>query len=96
MRLASFADWTPFRSSVELMRIVSLDFVRILNNPKNRYGLSVTELELLNYRAAEIRASSPATANRPGGVEPGGAEGGGVLLDIGHKDPSEGALLEDG
>ena len=65
------------------MRMVTLDFVRILNNPKNRYGLTVTELELLNQRAAEIRVASMPVA----GGEPGGAEGGGVLLDIGHKDP---------
>lgn len=94
MRLASFADWTFFRSSSELMRIVTLDFVRMLNHPKNRYGLSVTELELLSLRAAEVRSTLPAAGGLPGG-ELGGAEGGGVLLDIGHKDPTEGELLED-
>lgn len=90
MRLASFADWTVFRSPSELMRIVTLDFVRILNHPKNRYGLTVTELELLNRHGAEVRAKMPAA-----GGEPGGAEGGGVLLDMGHKEPSEGELLEE-
>ena len=93
MRLASFADWTLFRSSSELMRIVTLDLVRILNHPKNRYGLTMTELELLNRHGAKIRASTPA----PGGEadEPGGAEGGGILLDIGHGEPMEGTLLEE-
>ncbi|MFN2202287.1 MAG: hypothetical protein ACK2UO_13840 [Caldilineaceae bacterium] len=95
LRLASFADWTFFRSSGELMRSVTLDLARILNHPQNRYGLTVTELELLNHRAAEIRKSVPAKSNAPGSVEPGGAEGGGVLLDIGHQSPSEGALLEE-
>lgn len=90
LRLGSFADWTRFRSASELMRIVTLDFVRILNHPKNRYGLTVTELELLSRHAAKIRASIPVT-----GDEPGGAEGGGVLLDMGHKEPPEGALLEE-
>lgn len=90
MRLGSFADWTVFRSLSELMRIVTLDFVRILNHPKNRYGLTVTELELLNRRGVEIRATMPAA-----GGEPGGAEGGGVLLDIGHEAPTDGTLLEE-
>ena len=90
MRLGSFADWTMFPSASHLMRMVTLDIVRILNHPKNRYGLTVTELELLNHRGAQIRATMPAT-----GDEPGGAEGGGVLLDIGHKDPTAGVLLEE-
>jgi hypothetical protein len=95
MRLAGFADWTFFRSGSELMRLVTLDAIRILHHPKNRYGLSVHELELLNLRRAEIRKAMPHVGELPGG-DPGGAEGGGVLLDVGHKDPSEGALLEDG
>lgn len=90
MRLAAFADWTGFRSAGELARMVTLDLVRILHHPENRYGLTVTELELLNLRRAELRSSMPAA-----GGEPGGAEGGGVLLDAGHKDPADGVLLED-
>ena len=90
MRLGSFADWTLFRSSGALKQLVTLDIVRILNNPKNRYGLTMTELELLNRRGAELRASMPVA-----GGEPGGAEGGGVLLDIGHEGPTEGTLLEE-
>jgi hypothetical protein len=90
MRLGSFADWTVFRSPSELMRIVTLDLVRILNHPTNRYGLTVTELELLSRRGAEIRSAMPVA-----GGEPGGAEGGGVLLDIGHEEPPEGTLLEE-
>lgn len=90
MRLGSFVEWTVFRSSSHLMRIVTLDLVRILKNPKNRYGLSVTELELLSLHAAKIKSLTPET-----GQEPGGAEGGGVLLDVGHSEPDEGVSLTE-
>ncbi len=91
MRLGFFRGWTVFSNSAELERLVTLDLVRILNHPKNRYGLTLNELELLNLHANRIRATMPA----PSAGEPGGAEGGGVLLDIGHEEPEEGELLEE-
>ena len=90
MRLGSFVDWTLFSSQSHLMRMVTLDFVRILNHPTNRYGLNVNELELLNRHGAAIRAKYVAA-----GADPGGAEGGGVLLDIGHTEPTEGVPLDE-
>ncbi len=95
MRLASFVEWKPFYSSRHLMRIVTLDLVRILNNPKNRYGLTVNELELLNLHSAKIKAQTSETGQEPGVAEPGGAEGGGVLLDVGHEGPDEGVSLAE-
>lgn len=74
-------EWTRFRSHVELVRIVTFDLVRILNNPTNRYGLTVNDLELLNLHTARMR-KQPLDVQ----VEPGGAEGGGVLLDTVHGD----------
>ncbi|OUC07522.1 hypothetical protein RY27_14415, partial [Litorilinea aerophila] len=67
----------------------TLDLVRTLNHPTNRYGFPVSELEMLNLHAARIRQSLPPTDG-----EPGGAEGGGVLLDAINRDPVDGVLLE--
>lgn len=74
-------EWTRFRSRAELARLVTLDLVRILNHPTNRYGLTVHDLELLKLHAASIRKHTPDVQG-----EPGGAEGGGVLLDTVHGD----------
>jgi hypothetical protein len=82
--------WVPFQSGADLKRIVTQDLVRILHHPTNRYGLSVTELELLNVHARRLEAGRP---TRP--MEPGGAEGGGVLLDFGHREPLAGVALDE-
>jgi hypothetical protein len=74
-------EWTRFRSRTELARIVTLDLVRILNHPANRYGLTVHDLELLKLHSTRIMKEAPDV-----GGEPGGAEGGGVLLDTVHGD----------
>ncbi len=74
-------EWTRFRSRVELARVVTLDVVRILNHPTNRYGLSVHDLELLKLHTTRILKQTPEVQG-----EPGGAEGGGVLLDTVHGD----------
>jgi hypothetical protein len=83
-------QWTPFAGSEELARIVTLDLVNILHHPTNRYGLNVTELELLNLHAGRVKAAG----GRPL-AEPGGAEGGGVLLDVGHREPVQGVALDE-
>ena len=59
--------------------------MRILNHPKNRYGLTLNELELLNLHVQRIRESMPPAQT----VEPGGAEGGGVLLNAHEEDDEE-------
>ena len=74
-------EWTRFRSRPELARIVTLDLVRILNHPTNRYGLTVHDLELLNLHSKRSIKKTPDLRG-----EPGGAEGGGVLLDTVHGD----------
>jgi hypothetical protein len=85
-----FMEWTWFHSRRELWQIVTQDLVRILSHPKNRYGLTVTELELLTLHGKRLRPRPAAPMQ-----EPGGAEGGGVLLDIGHEVFDEDLLLEE-
>ena len=74
-------EWTRFRSRAELARLITVDLVRILNHPTNRYGLTVHDLELLKLHSARILKQTPDLRG-----DPGGAEGGGVLLDTVHGD----------
>lgn len=90
MRLLPASGWQRFASGAELARLVTLDLVELLNHPKNRYGLSVTELELLNRHGRRIKQARIKTFG-----EPGGAEGGGVLLDEGHREPIMGVALDE-
>jgi hypothetical protein len=83
-------QWLPFQNSADLVRIVTLDLARILQHPTNRYGLNVTEPELLNLHARRFNAGQFVSH-----VEPGGAEGGGVLLDFGHREPTQGVALDE-
>jgi hypothetical protein len=83
-------EWKWFHTRRELWQIVTQDLVRILNNPKNRYGLSVTELELLALHGKRLRPREAAPVRVPGG-----AEGGGVLLDSGHEVFDDNLLLEE-
>lgn len=82
--------WVRVFSHAQMARVVTLDVVHILNHPANRYGLSVTELELLNLHAARLRQHAPAVEG-----EAGGAQGGGVLLDMGHREPLLGVALDE-
>ena len=84
------SGWQRFGNGAELARLVTLDLVELLKHPKNRYGLSVTELELLNLHGRRIKGARLKT-----GGEPGGAEGGGVLLDEGHREPIMGVALDE-
>jgi hypothetical protein len=72
-------EWTRFRSHAELARLVTVDLVRILNHPTNRYGLTVNDFELLKLHTARMMRQAPEMRG-----EPGGAEGGGILLDTVH------------
>ena len=82
--------WQPFRNSTELARLVTLDLIDLLNHPTNRYGLTLTELELLSTHRRRLHQI--ATPKRD---ELGGAEGGGVLLDLGHREPLDGVALDE-
>lgn len=84
------SGWKHFRNSQDLVRIVTLDLIELLNHPTNRYGLTVTELELLNTHRRRL-ASLPIQSPK----ELGGAEGGGVLLDVGHREPINGVALDE-
>lgn len=82
--------WQPFYTSDELAQAVTLDLIQILQHPTNRYGLSLTELELLNVHKQRIQRVKATRL-----PEPGGAEGGGVLLDFGHREPIQGVALDE-
>jgi hypothetical protein len=90
----SLVQWQTFNSSAHLASIITLDLIRILDHPTNRYGLTVAELELLNVYGKRIRQRAEQQAE--GMVkEPGGAEGGGVLLDTLRQEPTEGVAVEE-
>jgi hypothetical protein len=89
-KAAAYARWTSFRNSAELGRLVTLDMIRILQNPTNRYGLTVAELELLKLHSRKIQTMAPAAKE-----DPGGAEGGGVLLDSIERSAADDLLLEE-
>ena len=77
-----FINWILFRSYGDLARLITLDLARILNHPTNRYGLTVTDLELLALHAKKFVAAAPDVRE----FDHSGAEGGGVLLDTAHGD----------
>lgn len=82
--------WKPFRHTQDIAQIVTMDLIDLLNHSTNRYGLTVTELELLAGHRRRLNALSSAQP-----AEPGGAEGGGVLLDLGHREPIDGVALDE-
>jgi hypothetical protein len=83
-------EWTNFHNQRQLAQLIGLDLIDLLLHPKNRYGLTLTEIEALRVRRAQIREGMVATV-----VEPGGAEGGGILLDRSQIESEEGVLLEE-
>jgi hypothetical protein len=83
-------SWQRFRNATELARLVTMDLVRMLQHPTNRYGLTVTELELLALHGKRMQRTQVALGN-----EPGGAEGGGVILDSGRREPLDGVAIEE-
>jgi len=83
-------EWTNFHNQRHLAQLIGLDLIDLLLHPKNRYGLSLTEIEALRVRRAQIREGMVVTV-----VDPGGAEGGGVLLDRAQIESEEGVLLEE-
>lgn len=94
MRSTAPLNWIDFGTTAQLAQIISLDLIKILDHPNNRYGLKVAERELLQAHGQRLRerAAHAATAT----VEnPGGIEGGGVLLDDLRKDPINAVLLDD-
>lgn len=80
--------WLEFRSDADLVKLVTIDLARLLNNPTNRYGLTLPELERLQTHLRHLERN-PLQA----GVMLGGAEGGGVLLDAGHREPLTGVVI---
>jgi len=91
----SLINWQTFHSVAHLANIITLDLIRLLDHPTNRYGLTVAELQQLKVlgRRLQQRAAEQADAYVR---EPGGAEGGGVLLDHLRREPADGVALEEG
>ena len=87
----ALVPWQPFVGAEEAARIVALDVAQILKHPANRYGLSLLELEQLTAHVARLQRSTAHAQH----AEIGGAEGGGVLLDMGHREPLLGVPLDD-
>lgn len=89
----SLATWQEFSNVSHLAALITFDLIKTLNHPQNRYGLTVTESELLRTHGTRLRqkaASEAATIV----AEPGGAEGGGVLLDNLRQDPYDAVLID--
>jgi hypothetical protein len=82
-------EWVGFGSGAELAKLVVQDVLRMLHHPANRYGLTVSELERLAVFAAGVERAAVVAA--AGDAE--GAQGGGVLLDLGHREPLLGTML---
>jgi hypothetical protein len=82
--------WVTFQHSADLAQLIVVDVANLLNHPRNRYGLTLLELERLNLY---VQALKQVGANPT--AELGGAEGGGVLLDIGHREPLQGVPLDE-
>ena len=74
----SLVHWDTFRTAGELERLVGRVLVKTLLHPRNRYGLTWVERDLL--RQHRFNATERTTA-----PDPAGAEGGGILLDSGTR-----------
>jgi hypothetical protein len=83
-------EWTDFYNQRHLAQLVGLDLIDRLLHPKNRYGLTLTEVEALRLRRTQIREGMVSTV-----AEAGGAEGGGVILDPNRIEAEAGVLLDE-
>ena len=89
----SLVQWQEFNSSAHLAALATVDLIKTLDHPQNRYGLTVTEADVLRTHAKRLgqKAASEAASIV---AEPGGAEGGGVLLDNLRQDPVDAVLVD--
>ncbi|MBV7335396.1 hypothetical protein KFU94_45585 [Chloroflexi bacterium TSY] len=90
----TLAEWTTFRSPASLAQIVMLDLSRMLNHPRNRYGLTLSDLELLGLHGERLKKQAAQRASATV-RDPGGAEGGGVLLDNMRNEPVDGVPIDE-
>ena len=74
------APWHNFRSQAELARLVSLDLARLLHQPENPYGLTVTDMERVTAYVRRLEAKPVEIVK-----DPGGAEGSAILIDTAHR-----------
>lgn len=72
--------WHNFRSQAELAKLVSLDLARLLHQPENPYGLTVTDMERVTAYVRRLEAKPVEIVK-----DPGGAEGSAILIDTAHR-----------
>lgn len=94
MRSTAPLNWIEFNSAAHLAQIISLDLVKILEHPNNRYGLTVAEREILRGHGKRLQ-SKAAKAATVAVADPGGIEGGGILLDDLRNDPIDAVLIDE-
>ena len=87
----SLVEWKKFWTPEGLANIVTQDLIRTLNHRQNRYGLTVSEREILSVHGKRLQTQQASRA-RSTVRDPGGAEGGGILLDP-LKEPIDGVPL---
>lgn len=90
----SLARWQEFQNVSQLAAYITFDLIKTLNHPQNRYGLTVTESEMLRTHGDRLRHKAAAEAATIV-AEPGGVEGGGILLDNLRQDPLDAVLIEE-
>ncbi len=83
------APWHNFRSQAELARLVSLDLARLLHQPENPYGLTVTDMERVTAYVRRLEAKPVEIVK-----DPGGAEGSAILIDTAHRPAADRAASE--
>jgi len=71
--------WRIFRTDAELARIVGLDLVDLLLHPRNRYGVSLAEIQALQRHRQALQKGAESVD-----PEPGGAGAGAVILCRGN------------
>jgi hypothetical protein len=72
--------WQNFHNQAELAKLVSLDLARLLQQPDNRYGLTVADMERVAAYVRKLEAKVVETVR-----DPGGAEGSAILIDTAHR-----------
>lgn len=71
--------WHNFNTQADLARLISLDLARMLQDPANRFGLTVMDLERVALYLRRLE-KKPIEAMNAGG----GAEGEAILIDTAH------------
>ncbi len=91
-----YLDWRSYGDMAALRRLFLIDMARFLLAHDERYGVTVTEAEVLRGFITQLEKAAAVTARQPRsesslakahGSEPRGAAGGGVILAPGKDEP---------